>query len=244
MSEKMSKEDMVKEAVEEAKAKAAEEAVQSEESADESEAGAAAQDAQEKEKDADAAGDDVDGGDSAEEDSDDSDDMTEGSGEEDASKNEKRKLFGKKNKKDKKDEKIEELTDRLTRQMAEFDNFRKRTEKEKSQMYEIGAKDIIEKILPIEDNFERGLGSMNEEEKATPFAEGMEKIYKQLMTTLESLGVKPIDAVGQEFNPDFHNAVMHVEDEELDENIIAEEFQKGYMYRDSVVRHSMVKVAN
>ena len=244
MSEKMSKEDMVKEAVEEAKAKAAEEAVQSEESADESEAGAAAQDAQEKEKDADAAGDDVDGGDSAEEDSDDSDDMTEGSGEEDASKNEKRKLFGKKNKKDKKDEKIEELTDRLTRQMAEFDNFRKRTEKEKSQMYEIGAKDIIEKILPIVDNFERGLGSMNEEEKATPFAEGMEKIYKQLMTTLESLGVKPIDAVGQEFNPDFHNAVMHVEDEELDENIIAEEFQKGYMYRDSVVTHSMVKVAN
>ncbi len=244
MSEKMSKEDMVKEAVEEAKAKAAEEAVQSEESADESEAGAAAQDAQEKEKDADAAGDDVDGGDSAEEDSDDSDDMTEGSGEEDASKNEKRKLFGKKNKKDKKDEKIEELTDRLTRQMAEFDNFRKRTEKEKSQMYEIGAKDIIKKILPIVDNFERGLGSMNEEEKATPFAEGMEKIYKQLMTTLESLGVKPIDAVGQEFNPDFHNAVMHVEDEELDENIIAEEFQKGYMYRDSVVRHSMVKVAN
>ena len=244
MSEKMSKEDMVKEAVEEAKVKAAEEAVQSEESADESEAGAAAQDAQEKEKDADAAGDDVDGGDSAEEDSDDSDDMTEGSGEEDASKNEKRKLFGKKNKKDKKDEKIEELTDRLTRQMAEFDNFRKRTEKEKSQMYEIGAKDIIEKILPIVDNFERGLGSMNEEEKATPFAEGMEKIYKQLMTTLESLGVKPIDAVGQEFNPDFHNAVMHVEDEELDENIIAEEFQKGYMYRDSVVRHSMVKVAN
>ena len=186
----------------------------------------------------------MDGGDSAEEDSDDSDDMTEGSGEEDASKNEKRKLFGKKNKKDKKDEKIEELTDRLTRQMAEFDNFRKRTEKEKSQMYEIGAKDIIEKILPIVDNFERGLGSMNEEEKATPFAEGMEKIYKQLMTTLESLGVKPIDAVGQEFNPDFHNAVMHVEDEELDENIIAEEFQKGYMYRDSVVRHSMVKVAN
>ena len=244
MSEKMSKEDMVKEAVEEAKAKAAEEAVQSEESADESEAGAAAQDAQEKEKDADAAGDDVDGGDSAEEDSDDSDDMTEGSGEEDASKNEKRKLFGKKNKKDKKDEKIEELTDRLTRQMAEFDNFRKRTEKEKSQMYEIGAKDIIKKILRIVDNFERGLGSMNEEEKATPFAEGMEKIYKQLMTTLESLGVKPIDAVGQEFNPDFHNAVMHVEDEELDENIIAEEFQKGYMYRDSVVRHSMVKVAN
>ena len=155
-----------------------------------------------------------------------------------------KKLFGKKDKKDKKDEKIEELTDRLTRQMAEFDNFRKRTEKEKSQMYEIGAKDIIEKILPIVDNFERGLSSMPAEEKATPFAEGMEKIYKQLMTTLEGIGVRPIEAVGQEFNPDFHNAVMHVEDEELGENIIAEEFQKGYMYRDSVVRHSMVKVAN
>ena len=147
-------------------------------------------------------------------------------------------------KKDKKDEKIEELTDKLTRQMAEFDNFRKRTEKEKSQMYEIGAKDIIEKILPVVDNFERGLSSVSEEDKATPFAEGMEKIYKQLMTTLEGIGVKPIEAVGQEFNPDFHNAVMHVEDEELGENIIAEEFQKGYMYRDSVVRHSMVKVAN
>ena len=173
---------------------------------------------------------------------------TEESGSEDAEsgeiKEEKKKLFGKKNKKDKKDEKIEELTDRLTRQMAEFDNFRKRTEKEKSQMYEIGAKDIIEKILPIVDNFERGLSSMPEEEKSTPFAEGMEKIYKQLMTTLESIDVKPIEAVGKEFNPDFHNAVMHVEDEELGENIIAEEFQKGYTYRDSVVRHSMVKVAN
>lgn len=153
-----------------------------------------------------------------------------------------KKLFGKK--KDKKDEKIEELTDKLTRQMAEFDNFRKRSEKEKSQMYEIGAKDIIEKILPVVDNFERGLGSVPEEEKNAPFVEGMEKIYKQLMTTLESVGVKPIEAVGQEFNPDFHNAVMHVEDEELGENIIAEEFQKGYMYRESVVRHSMVKVAN
>ena len=164
-------------------------------------------------------------------------------GEEDP-KAEKKKFFGKKNKKDKKDEKIDELTDRLTRQMAEFDNFRKRTEKEKSQMYEIGAKDIIEKILPVVDNFERGLASMSEEDKATPFAEGMEKIYKQLMTTLESIGVKAIEAVGKEFNPDFHNAVMHVEDEEFGENIVAEEFQKGYTYRDSVVRHSMVKVAN
>ena len=154
------------------------------------------------------------------------------------------KKFGRKNKKDKKDEKIEELTDRLTRQMAEFDNFRKRTEKEKSQMYEIGAKDIIEKILPVVDNFERGIAAVPEEEKSNPFSEGMEKIYKQLMTTLEEIGVKPIEAVGQEFDPDFHNAVMHVEDEEVGENIITEEFQKGYLYRDSVVRHSMVKVAN
>lgn len=154
------------------------------------------------------------------------------------------KKFGRKNKKDKKDEKIEELTDRLTRQMAEFDNFRKRTERKKSQMYEIGAKDIIEKILPVIDNFERGLAAVPEESKEDPFVEGMEKIYKQIMTTLEGVGVKPIEAVGQEFNPDFHNAVMHVEDEEAGENIITEEFQKGYMYHDSVVRHSMVKVAN
>ena len=155
-----------------------------------------------------------------------------------------KKFFGKKNKKDKKDEKIDELTDRLTRQMAEFDNFRKRTDKEKSQMYEIGAKDIIDKILPVVDNFERGLGAVKGEEKEDPFIQGMEKVYKQLMTTLESAGVKPIEAVGQEFNPDFHNAVMHVDDENFGENIVAEEFQKGYMYRDSVVRHSMVKVAN
>ena len=155
-----------------------------------------------------------------------------------------KKFFGKKDKKDKKDEKIEELTDRLTRQMAEFDNFRKRTEKEKSQMYEVGAKDIIEKILPVVDNFERGLGAVTEEEKENPFVQGMEKVYKQLMTTLEGIEVKPIEAVGKEFDPDYHNAVMHVEDENLGENVIAEEFQKGYMYRDSVVRHSMVKVAN
>ena len=153
-------------------------------------------------------------------------------------------FFGKKKKKDKKDEKIEELTDRLTRQMAEFDNFRKRTDREKSQMYEVGAKDVIDKILPVVDNFERGLGAVTEEEKEDPFVKGMEQIYKQLMTTLEGIGVKPIEAVGNEFDPDFHNAVMHVEDEEVGENIIVEEFQKGYMYRDSVVRHSIVKVAN
>ena len=155
-----------------------------------------------------------------------------------------RKFFGKKNKKDKKDEKIEELTDKVIRQMAEFDNFRKRTEKEKSQMYEIGAKDIIDKILPVIDNFERGLLVVAEDKKEDPFVQGMEMVYKQLMTTLESAGVKAIEAVGQEFNPDFHNAVMHVEDDEVGENIVVEEFQKGYMYRESVVRYSMVKVAN
>ena len=153
-----------------------------------------------------------------------------------------KKLFGKK--KDKKDEKIEELTDKLTRQMAEFDNFRKRTEKEKSQMYEVGAKDIIEKILPVVDNFERGLDAVKEEEKEDPFVQGMEKVYKHLLTTLEGIDVKPIEAVGQQFDPNFHNAVMHVEDENFGENVVAEEFQKGYTYRDSVVRHSMVKVAN
>lgn len=147
-------------------------------------------------------------------------------------------------KKDKKDEQIEELTDRLKRTMAEFDNFRKRTEKEKSAMYEIGAKDIIEKLLPVVDNFERGLTTIPEGEEKSAFADGMDKIYKQLMKMLEETGVQAIEAVGQPFNPDYHNAVMHVEDENLDENIVAEEFQKGYLYRDSVVRHSMVKVAN
>ena len=222
MTENMSKEDMVKEAVEEAKAKAAQEAAEAKE--DET-----AEDAEN----------------TAEAETEESAEAGEKTGEDqEESSGEKKKFFGKKNKKDKKDEKIEELTDRITRQMAEFDNFRKRSEKEKSQMYEIGAKDIIEKILPVVDNFERGLDTVPEEEKGSPFAEGMEKIYKQLMTTLDSIGVKPIEAVGQEFNPDFHNAVMHIEDEEFGENIVAEEFQKGYMYRESVVRHSMVKVAN
>ena len=149
-----------------------------------------------------------------------------------------------KKKKDPRDEKIEELTDRVKRQMAEFENFRKRTEKEKSSMYEMGARDIIERILPVIDNFERGLAVIPEDKKEDPIAEGMEKIYKQFLTALDGMGVKAIEAVGNEFNPDFHNAVMHVEDDELGENIIAEEFQKGYMYRESVVRHSMVKVAN
>ena len=154
-----------------------------------------------------------------------------------------KKLFGKK-KKDKKDEKIEELTDRVKRQMAEFENFRKRTEKEKAGMYAVGAKDVIEKILPVVDNFERGLATIPEDDKATPVAEGMDKIYRQLTKVLEDVGVKEIDACGKEFNPDYHNAVMHVEDEAFGENEVAEVLQKGYTYRDTVVRHSMVKVAN
>ena len=157
---------------------------------------------------------------------------------------EKKKLFGRKPKKDPRDEKIEELTDRVTRQMAEFDNFRKRTEKEKSAMYEIGAKSVIEKLLPIVDNFERGFLTVAEEDKEDSFVKGMEMVYKQISTMFETIGVKPIEAVGQEFNPDLHNAVMHVDDENVGENIIVEEFQKGYTYNDSVVRYSMVKVAN
>ena len=159
---------------------------------------------------------------------------------EDKKEEKKTSFFGKK-KKDKSEQKVEELTDRLKRTVAEFDNFRKRTEKEKSSMYIIGAKEIVEKILPVVDNFERGLAQAQE---GDAFADGMKMIYKQLTTTLDDLGVKPIEAVGKEFNPDFHNAVMHVEDEEVGENIVVEEFQKGYTYKDFVVRHSMVKVAN
>ncbi len=147
-------------------------------------------------------------------------------------------------KKDPKDEKIDELNDKLRRSMAEFDNYRKRTDKEKSTMYEIGAKDVIEKILPIVDNFERGLNTIPEDAKGTAFAEGMEKIYKQFVKTLDDLGVKPIEAVGKPFDPNFHNAVMHVEDENLGENVVAAELQKGYTYKESIVRHSMVQVAN
>ena len=214
MDKKMSNEEMVKEAVEEAK-KAAEQET-SETSAQEIEI----EDADQEE----------------------AEDVVEET--EETEEVEKKGLFKRKPKKDKKDEKIEELTDKLTRQMAEFDNYRKRTEKEKSGMYEIGAKDVIEKILPVIDNFERGLAAVPEEQKEDSFVTGMEMIYKQIMTTLDGIGVKPIEAVGLEFNPDLHNAVMHVEDEELGENIVAEEFQKGYTYRDSVVRYSMVKVAN
>lgn len=154
----------------------------------------------------------------------------------------KEKKFFKK-KKDKKDEKIEELTDRLQRQMAEFDNFRKRTEKEKSGMYAVGAREVVEKILPVVDNFERGLATAEDLEN-DPFADGMNKIYKQLTTALADLGVTAIEAVGEEFDPNLHNAVMHVDDENVGDNVVVEEFQKGYMYKDTVVRHSMVKVAN
>lgn len=141
-------------------------------------------------------------------------------------------------------EKIDELEDKVKRQMAEFDNFRKRTEKEKTAMFETGAKSVIEKILPVVDNFERGLAAISEEDKETPFAEGMEMIYKQLMGELEKMEVKPIPSIGEEFNPDFHNAVMQVESEEYESGIIAQELQKGYTYRDSVVRHSMVAVVS
>ena len=226
MDNQMSNEEMVKEAVEEAK-KAAMEA----------EAEEAAEKENDKEEDSEESreGENKEAGEA---------DAKEEEKTEETAEPKKSKLFEKKNKKDKKDEQIADLTDKLTRQMAEFDNYRKRTEKEKSAMYEIGAKDIVEKILPVVDNFERGLQSVAEENKEDPFVQGMDKIYKQLMTTLEGIGVKPIEAVGQEVNPDFHNAVMHIEDEEAGENVVVEEFQKGYMYRESVVRHSMVKVAN
>ena len=158
---------------------------------------------------------------------------------------EKKGFFGKKkDKKDKKDLKIEELEDKVKRQLAEFENFRNRTEKEKSRMYEFGARDVIEKMLPVVDNFERGLAAIPEEEKGGPVASGMEMIYKQMMTTLEGLGVTPIDALNKPFDPNFHNAVMHVEDEEIEESTVVEEFQKGYIYKEHVIRYSMVKVAN
>ena len=225
MDKKMTQEEMVKDAVEEAK-KAAEEQDAAQEAAGE-DTEAVAEETVEEEADSEAS----------------EEEALEETAEEGSEKGAKG-LFKRKPKKDKKDEQIEELKDKLTRQMAEFDNFRKRTEKEKSAMYEIGAKDIIEKILPVVDNFERGLGAVTEEQKEDSFVSGMEMIYKQIMTTLDSVGVKAIEAVGNEFDPDFHNAVMHVEDEEVGENIVVEEFQKGYTYRDTVVRHSMVKVAN
>ena len=170
---------------------------------------------------------------------------TEDAAEESEEAEEKKGFFGKKkDKKDKKDLKIEELEDKVKRQLAEFENFRNRTEKEKSRMYEFGARDVIEKMLPVVDNFERGLASIPEAEKGSPVASGMEMIYKQMMTTLESLGVTPIEALNKPFDPNFHNAVMHVEDEEIEESTVVEEFQKGYIYKEHVIIYSMVKVAN
>ncbi|MCM1282586.1 MAG: nucleotide exchange factor GrpE [Muribaculaceae bacterium] len=157
---------------------------------------------------------------------------------------EKKDGFFKKKKKDKRDEQIEELQDRLKRQMAEFENFRKRSEKEKSQMFDMGAKTIIEKFLPVIDNFERGLAAVPEEQKEDAFVTGMDKVYKQMLTELEAVGVLPIETEGKEFDPELHNAVMQVESGELESGMIAQELQKGYTYKDTVVRHSMVSVVS
>ena len=167
---------------------------------------------------------------------------SEEAGKQDKKSGKKKSLFDKKD--NKLQEKVDELEDRVKRQMAEFENFRKRTEKEKSAMFETGAKSVIEKMLPVVDNFERGLAALSEEEKKQPFAEGMNMVYKQLMTELEKLEVKPIETVGCEFNPDLHNAVMQVESEEFESGVIAQELQKGYTYRDTVVRYSMVAVVS
>ena len=169
---------------------------------------------------------------------------------------EKKKFFGGRNDKTEKalekaekslkdaENKLAEATDRIQRQMAEFDNFRKRTEKEKAASFDMGARSVIEKLLPVVDSFERGLGGLDEEKKAEPFAAGMDLVYKQLKKMLDDLDVKPIEAVGAPFNPDLHNAVMHVEDEDRPESTVVEEFQKGYTYHGTVIRYSMVKVAN
>lgn len=164
--------------------------------------------------------------------------------EETPAKAEEKKEKKKSKKKDKKDEKIEELNDRLLRNMAEFENFRNRSEKEKAAKFDMGAKNVVEKVLPIVDNFERGLAAVPEEEKDNAFVKGMEAVYKQFTTVLEEIGVTPIEAVGKEFDPNLHNAVMAVDDDSLESGTVAEEMQKGYMYKESVVRHSMVKVVN
>lgn len=174
------------------------------------------------------------------------DDAEVGKEEEKPSTESKLKRFGKKKDKavEKLEEKLADLEDKRVRQLAEFENFRKRSEKEKSQMFEMGAKTVVEKILPVIDNFERGLAGIPEEEKEAPFVQGVELVYKQFVTALGELGVQPIEAVGKEFNPDYHNAVMAVDDDSLESGTVAEEMQKGYMYKESVVRHSMVKVVN
>ncbi|WP_026496059.1 nucleotide exchange factor GrpE [Butyrivibrio sp. WCD3002] len=169
-------------------------------------------------------------------------DNTEDAGE-GAADGEKKSLFGKKEKKNPFKEKFEEMQDKYMRQLAEFENFRKRTDKEKAQMFDQGASNVLEKILPVIDNFERGLAAVPEEEKGSAFADGMNMIYKQLMKQIEDLGVTPIEAVGKEFDPNFHNAVMQVDSEEVEEGFVAQELQKGYMFHDTVLRHSMVAVA-
>lgn len=160
--------------------------------------------------------------------------------------NEKKSFFEKKKEKkaDQMKEKLAELEEQRVRQLAEFENFRKRSEKEKSQMFEMGAKSVVEQLLPVIDNFERGFTAVPDNEKEAPFVQGMEMVYKQMLTAFENIGVTPIDAKGKEFDPNLHNAVMMVDDEELESGTVAEEMQKGYLYKDTVVRHSMVKVVN
>ena len=222
MDEELKKENKAAEAESKAAENTQEQEAQNEEEAKEAAEGNEAEDSEEK---------DSEEKDSEEKDSEEKDSKDKG-------------LFGKKKKKDKKDEQIEDLNDRLRRQMAEFDNFRKRSEKEKSQMFDMGARSIIEKVLPVVDNFERGLAAVPEDQKDDAFVTGMDKVYKQLMTEFDSIGVKPIEALGQEFNPDLHNAVMQVESDEYEPGVVAQELQKGYMYKDTVVRHSMVAVVS
>ena len=227
MDEELKKENKAAEAESKAAENTQEQEAQNEEETKEAAEGNEAEDSEEK--------------DSEEKDSEEKDSEEKDSEEKDSKD---KGLFGKKKKKDKKDEQIEDLNDRLRRQMAEFDNFRKRSEKEKSQMFDLGARSIIEKVLPVVDNFERGLAAVPEDQKDDAFVTGMDKVYKQLMTEFDSIGVKPIEALGQEFNPDLHNAVMQVESDEYEPGVVAQELQKGYMYKDTVVRHSMVAVVS
>ena len=227
MDEELKKENKAAEAESKAAENTQEQEAQNEEETKEAAEGNEAEDSEEK--------------DSEEKDSEEKDSEEKDSEEKDSKD---KGLLGKKKKKDKKDEQIEDLNDRLRRQMAEFDNFRKRSEKEKSQMFDMGARSIIEKVLPVVDNFERGLAAVPEDQKDDAFVTGMDKVYKQLMTEFDSIGVKPIEALGQEFNPDLHNAVMQVESDEYEPGVVAQELQKGYMYKDTVVRHSMVAVVS
>ena len=237
MDEELKKENKAAEAESKAAENTQEQEAQNEEETKEAAEGNEAEDSEEK---------DSEEKDSKEKDSEEKDSEEKDSEEKDSEEKDSKDkgLFGKKKKKDKKDEQIEDLNDRLRRQMAEFDNFRKRSEKEKSQMFDMGARSIIEKVLPVVDNFERGLAAVPEDQKDDAFVTGMDKVYKQLMTEFDSIGVKPIEALGQEFNPDLHNAVMQVESDEYEPGVVAQELQKGYMYKDTVVRHSMVAVVS